>query len=156
MGKFINPSKYVKSIKCVWATFVPQQIISGIGPDADPLVVAELDGEQISVKRTSLRLQTFKESIVCVGCGKAGVEFRAEQSKSDTKRGNRPHLNLYAADGMLMTHDHILARALGGDDSAGNVQTMCEWCNSKKGAREGLEVIKTRKQAGNCDARNFK
>ena len=47
-----------------------------------------------------------------------------------------PHFNLYAVeDGryVLMTKDHILAKARGGTDELYNYQTMCCTCNNLKG-----------------------
>jgi hypothetical protein len=57
------------------------------------------------------------------------------------------HLNLYALDSdgreILMTHDHILARADGGKNHLSNTQTMCAPCNFKKGsiAHDGGSVF---------------
>lgn len=47
-----------------------------------------------------------------------------------------PHFNLYAEeDGryVLMTKDHVLAKARGGTDELANYQTMCCTCNNLKG-----------------------
>ena len=37
------------------------------------------------------------------------------------------------ADGALLSIDHVEPRALGGDDSGGNVVTACRDCNREKG-----------------------
>ena len=95
-----------------------------------------LDGE--TVKVGTLRMMTFgTKGIVCVGCGVVGTMFAMEKdSKSPTY-----HLNLYhvGEDGVevLMTHDHILARADGGKEHLSNSQTMCAPCNNKKGSIVG-------------------
>ena len=82
---------------------------------------------------------TFRRSLVCVGCGRVGVEFRAEQNHADAKRGNDPHLNLYSEDGTLMTHDHVIPKSRGGADVIDNTQTMCTDCNSRKGNRVSID-----------------
>ncbi len=47
-----------------------------------------------------------------------------------------PHANLYGVDRegneVLFTHDHKLARSLGGADNLNNTQVMCSPCNTKK------------------------
>jgi hypothetical protein len=53
---------------------------------------------------------------------------------------SRRHFNLYAADGTLMTKDHIIPKSKGGIDKVHNMQTMCYPCNKAKGAvYPGLE-----------------
>lgn len=55
------------------------------------------------------------------------------------------HFNLYAIDKdgneVLMTKDHILAKARGGKDRISNYQTCCKVCNETKGATNN-EVFK--------------
>jgi hypothetical protein len=93
-----------------------------------------LDDE--TVKVGTLRMMTFKvKGLVCVGCGITGTVFAMEKdSKSPVF-----HLNLYHVGGdgreILMTHDHILARADGGKEHISNSQTMCAPCNVKKGSK---------------------
>lgn len=87
----------------------------------------------ISVKVSSLRLQCFKRSPVCVSCGRKGTYFAVEKS-SEKDQGY--HLNLYCIENgkeILMTHDHIVPVAKGGKNFLGNVQTMCRECNHSKG-----------------------
>ena len=96
------------------------------------------DGRTWSVKMWSNRYFTFRESLSCVVCGLTGTFMSLErQAGSD----GRPHFNLYAMsdDGagypdrrVLMTKDHIKPKSKGGEDSAGNFQTMCSVCNSLK------------------------
>jgi hypothetical protein len=94
-----------------------------------------------------LRLWTFKDKgLKCTHCGIEGAFFAIERSKSKHPNALLPpagppfHLNLYALDEageeVLMTHDHILARCLGGKDTPENTQTMCHVCNGKKGEGE--------------------
>jgi len=131
-GVVHDRNRYLKSLKCVWATYRPDEILPRIGWMADRMVVAELDGVEYSVGCDSVRLRTFQRSLVCVGCGREGVEFRAEQNRANARHGNNPHLNLYAADGTLMTHDHVVPKSRGGADGIDNSQTMCTECNCRK------------------------
>lgn len=91
----------------------------------------------IKVNAKSLRLETFLEKgLTCVHCGRVGTHFAVERSANQDVY----HLNLWArdADGdeYLMTHDHILARSLGGGDRIENTQPMCSPCNAEKGVEE--------------------
>jgi hypothetical protein len=59
-------------------------------------------------------------------------------------------MNLYGMkDGneVLFTHDHILARGLGGADDLTNSQTMCSPCNGNKSKAEGKEANRRRRLA---------
>lgn len=93
----------------------------------------EINGEKVNVK--SLRLLTFaKKGTNCVKCGCEGKFFAIESNSGAY------HLNLWAVDSdgdeRLMTHDHILARSLGGADNLSNTQPMCSPCNSEKAIGE--------------------
>jgi 5-methylcytosine-specific restriction protein A len=46
------------------------------------------------------------------------------------------------------TVDHILARAFGGDDSAGNLQSLCAACAKVKDAADRREGARRRRGAG--------
>lgn len=135
----MDPNRFLKSIKCVWGEYPAEEIVSLIAPHVPyvedaRMVVGEFDGKEYSVGLSSTRLQNFKRSLVCVGCGRRGSVFVAEQTKSDALRCQNPHLNLYSADGELMTHDHVIPIARGGPrDSMMNTQTMCASCNCEKG-----------------------
>jgi hypothetical protein len=90
----------------------------------------------IEVNVTSLRLQTFlQKGTRCVHCGLNASHFAIERS-----RGNSWHLNLWgvkeSGEEILFTHDHILARGLGGLDRPENTQTMCTECNFQKSLEE--------------------
>jgi hypothetical protein len=96
----------------------------------------------------SLRLQTFLEKgLQCSvpDCGLVGSFFAVERSwpgKNRPKFPPRFHLNLYAIDPtgkeILFTHDHTLARSLGGSDTLDNTTTMCAPHNSAKSVLESL------------------
>lgn len=111
----------------------------------------------IWVGTTSLRMKTFAKAaespagLKCVSCGLEGVFFAVEQSPGQAAHH---HLNLYGvSDGkeVLFTHDHILARALGGANNISNAQLMCSPCNGRKSIGEGKEVLKRRKQKADND-----
>lgn len=90
-----------------------------------------------NVRLGSLRLQTFLNyGVICSTCKKEADFFAIERHKENTSY----HINLYSkgADGndLLFTHDHILARSLGGADKIENTQTMCTECNSIKSIGE--------------------
>lgn len=93
----------------------------------------KLHGRKVNV--TSLRLRTFGKSCTCSDCGLEATHFAVESNSNW-------HLNLWAdrsAEGkkeMLFTHDHTLARGLGGADNESNVTTMCAKCNHKKSIGE--------------------
>ena len=85
--------------------------------------------EGYKVRLNSLRYMTFyQKGTTCVCCGKKGAYFKLD----GTTEGRR-HFNLYAADGTLMTKDHIVPRSKGGKNNVDNMQTMCFACNVKKG-----------------------
>jgi hypothetical protein len=81
------------------------------------------------VRLTTLKLRSFKANgITCAACGVAGAAFFVEK----TLPKEPPYLNLYTADNILMTRDHVVAIADGGKDTIDNSQTMCSPCNCAK------------------------
>lgn len=108
----------------------------------DPSKAKMSTGHRVGV--TSLRMKTFGRAAVlgnmcCVGCG-LEPQFFAVETFARSKDQSSPHVNLYGIDGdreILFTHDHILARSLGGADNLKNSQVMCSPCNSKKSVGEG-------------------
>jgi len=105
----------------------------------------------ITVKMDSLRLLTFKKSLICEKCGLIGSYFAVERHKY----GNTAtyHLNLYAytwEGEVLMTKDHIIPKSKGGRDTLDNMQTLCIRCNQEKG--DGVnDVIPKPKMLTNRD-----
>lgn len=102
----------------------------------------ELHGHKVNV--TSLRLRNFAKSCTCITCGLEATHFAVEDNT-----GYAWHLNLWADRGpekkeMLFTHDHTIARSLGGADDEDNTTTMCAKCNHAKGRLENIEVCKLR------------
>lgn len=100
----------------------------------------EYDGDMI--KMGSDRYYTFKKSLCCAFCGIEGVTFYKERHLN--RKGNPCsesfHFNLYAIDAngneVLMTKDHIRAKARGGKDILSNYQTACAICNEEKRAMD--------------------
>jgi len=85
-----------------------------------------------AVRMNSDRYFVFKDNPKCVACGLDGTKMILDMNSGD----NSPHFNLYAEEYgrfVLMTKDHILAKASGGTDSIENFQTMCCICNNIKG-----------------------
>jgi hypothetical protein len=95
----------------------------------------EYDG--IMVKMGSDRYKCFKRTgIKCAECGIEGKYFWLEKHKYANENSGRYHFNLYAIDEYgnerLMTKDHIVSKAQGGDDALSNFRTMCHKCNEEK------------------------
>ena len=111
-------------------------------PDFRPSakIKKEINGTQ--VKLSSLRLQSFAANgTICAECGLEASFFAIERDLAQAARNGGFHLNLYGIDNegvdVLFTHDHILARALGGKDRLENTRTCCYHCNNKKAGLEG-------------------
>jgi hypothetical protein len=71
----------------------------------------------------------------CVCCGRVGTKFCLGEGKhvGDKNRGADRHWDLYTADGIAMSIDHIHPRSKGGKDHLDNYQLMCIECNVFKG-----------------------
>ena len=122
-------------------------INGAIGSARKPKV--EINGKMVGV--SSLRLQTFaKKGTTCAKCGAEASYFALERDLCHAASESGYHLNLWGVDAdgdpMLFTHDHILARALGGKDHIDNTQTMCCHCNWEKGDEENLLAQKLKEQ----------
>lgn len=118
-------------------------------------------GEKVSI--SSLRLRTFLfKGIHChhKDCPLCGEFFAVERTPISPNRDQRYfhpqygqyHLNLWSVDGMgnevLFTHDHIIARALGGEDNMANSVTMCKHHNQVKSRLEARvsEILQKEKE----------
>lgn len=91
----------------------------------------EFDGRSYSVKMNGDRYRLFKQNRNCVSCGLEGTRCFLESQTGD----DIPHFNLYGSDRgrlVLLTKDHIRAKACGGADELSNYQTMCSVCNTLK------------------------
>lgn len=103
--------------------------ITEIGYKRDRVSI-EVEGFKVYTK--SLRYATFyQKGCKCTKCGREGAYFKLDRGDSDTRR----HFNLYAADGTLITKDHIMPKKHGGKDTVDNMQTMCVVCNRAKGCK---------------------
>ncbi len=102
---------------------------------------------------SSLRLRTFARDAMdncelrCSACGLKASFFAIETfARGDQSSA---HINLYGIHGgedVLFTHDHTLARSLGGADSLHNTTTMCSPCNTFKSKAEGEERKRRREE----------
>lgn len=96
----------------------------------------EING--IPVRVASLRLLTFfKTGIKCHCCGASATHFAIERNIVAGINNAPFHLNLWGVSEngeILFTHDHIIAKANGGEDNLSNTQTMCLVCNMEKGS----------------------
>ena len=112
-------------------------------PDAYKKTRVLLNG--LSVNVSGLRLQTFakENGLICSCCGLKAAYFALE--RNPLEREDMPfHLSLYGEkDGeeILFTHDHTLARCLGGKNTLKNTTTMCIECNQIKGRKEQMASI---------------
>lgn len=123
------------------------QVVRSTGKDHKEV----FNGWKVGV--SSLRLRTFARDgadascLRCSACRLKATFFAIETFA----RGNQDsaHLNLYGVHGgkdVLFTHDHTLARALGGTDSLPNTTTMCSPCNTFKSKAEGEERKRRREE----------
>lgn len=92
-----------------------------------------------NVKLSSLRMRTFlTKGTVCSSCGLSAKFFAVERHIRANHQ--KYHLNLYGINDegneILFTHDHTLARSLGGKDHINNTTTMCTVCNGIKAIKE--------------------
>jgi hypothetical protein len=107
----------------------------------------------------ALRLQTFASHPLCcseVTCGLVGAYFAVERSAqpphANGQNHHAYHLNLYGMDAkgkeVMLTHDHTLARGLGGADDLSNTMVMCLACNARKAKLESRACNGRRRAAG--------
>lgn len=106
----------------------------------------ELQGAMVRVAGT--RLMTFTRGLTCSSCGLEATHFAIERDKISPPNTGW-HLNLYGelnGEEVLFTHDHTLARALGGSHhDPKNITTMCLPCNAEKSILEGKMAWSRRK-----------
>jgi hypothetical protein len=114
--------------KVVLGFFTPEEVFSNIGEGRATFKCGNYDYQ---VNMNSHRYSVFNKNRNCAACGIEGKYFLLEGNQKD----KRPHFNFYAEENgkyILMTKDHVLARANGGQDEHSNYQTMCSVCNNLK------------------------
>lgn len=102
-------------------------------------IPGEVNG--MPVYLTSLRLRTFAtKGCTCSKCGLKASFFALDRHAFSENSSGRYHLNLWGVNEegqeILFTHDHTLARGLGGPDNINNTSTMCTVCNFEKSLAE--------------------
>jgi hypothetical protein len=148
-------NRYIRHGTATFDEIIPAVLENWAAP-ANMKKRLELQGFKMGIG--SLRLVTFARAfrdhgcIKCVQCG-AEASFFSIDSFPSASAIPSVHLNLFGIkqtplgpEDLLFTHDHILARGLGGADDLENTQVMCSVCNSKKGTIEGKLVEKLRKE----------
>lgn len=113
------------------------EVLSLIGSASGDKALATVNG--MPVKVSSLRLRTFlKTGTKCHSCGLEATHFELNKDVC-APESQRWHLNLWGernGEPELFTHDHKVARSLGGVDNLTNTETMCYNCNNSKGIEE--------------------
>lgn len=146
--------------------YEPDDILSMTGLNEPSKLVAVPTGKLFSVRMDSPRYECFKRSKKCVACGIEGEVMLLQwnlprDSDPEVAKRSSPHFNLYAVVNgnlVLMTRDHIVPKADGGQDVVENLQTMCHHCNGLKGtlpndrfmkliAEQGVEDVKRAQKA---------
>ena len=134
-----------------------EAIAAQIPPNIKNGGTTKINGQIVGV--SSVRLRTFhKTGAACHACGLEATHFELNRDSGGEARNAHYHLNLWGvnADGypVLFTHDHKLARSLGGADNLTNTETMCSPCNAKKGKLEQKEALRLSKleEAANPEA----
>lgn len=130
-----------------------EKVLSAIGEVVKKRISSKrtiFDG--LPLKLTTLRMMTFfEDGTMCHCCGLEAAYFAIERNASEAQRnpGTNYHLNLWgideAGEEVLFTHDHTLARALGGKDDRSNTKTMCTKCNFEKSLAE-TEILRQKKR----------
>ena len=121
-----------KTKLAVLGEFKPEDVLSRL-TNTDDRIEFKVGQQTYLVKMNSHRYYIFQHSPHCAACGSKGVKFLLEQHTNDKS----PHFNFYSVQNgklVLMTKDHIQAKALGGEDRHSNYQTMCSICNNLKGS----------------------
>jgi len=130
--KFVKIDKLRNRIhKIKLGEFAPDEIFEKVGEKKKSRFT--INSKIYTVRMDSSRYFVFKDNLRCVACGIEGTKMILEKQSASTA----PHFNLYAeenGDNILMTKDHIVAKANGGENDHSNYQTMCSICNNLKGS----------------------
>jgi len=106
-----------------------------IGHGYIPLKILPLDELKSKYSRHK-RLKVFYEKgLKCVSCPREGKYLIATKDRSGAI-----HIDVYTDDFELMTIDHIKPKSLGGSYDIENLDPMCHFCNTEKGAKYEEEL----------------
>jgi hypothetical protein len=142
-------NNYIRHEKLTLMEVLPiLQAVRSLGKDHKEII------RNWKVGVSSLRLRTFARdgadasTLCCSECGLQAKFFAIETFANGNQE--TAHINLYGIHGgkdVLFTHDHTLARSLGGSDTLSNSTTMCSPCNSFKSKAEGEERARRLQEA---------
>lgn len=115
-------------------------------------VITFPNGMQVGAGSPRMKLLWGRKELICNVCGLA-AGFAAIEAHVNCPESM--HLNFYSYDingaEVMMTWDHVVPRAEGGDNSQQNAQCLCEICNWLKAAApvyKPTEIQKLRKEKG--------
>ena len=102
-----------------------------------------IPGTNEEVRISSTFVVLANKGTTCVCCGASAVSF----AYVITDCGRRS-FSFLTKDNVPLTKDHIIPKSVGGSNSSGNYQTMCQVCNLKKGCSHDsdqylIDVINT-------------
>jgi hypothetical protein len=101
--------------------------------------------DSVFIVKDSIRYHVFKRSNVCASCGLIGKYFLLQMDpksmgssseRFDSNGRIKAHFNMYGETygrPVLFTKDHIVPVCKYGRTHKRNLQTMCYYCNQRKG-----------------------
>lgn len=138
-------------------SYLPHEVLDFLpNPDDYPKgwdlkkIKKEYDGDMM--KMGSQRYYTFAKSLKCEYCNLTGSIIYKERGmgKNGKPQNCGYHFNLYAinekGEEVIMTKDHVLAKARGGKDNIKNYLTSCKCCNEEKGTMDYEEFKKLKQK----------
>ena len=115
-------------------------------------VITFPNGMYVGAGSPRMKLLWGRKELICNVCGLA-AGFAAIEAHPNCPES--VHLNFYSYDvngaEVMMTWDHVVPKAEGGDNTQQNAQCLCETCNHLKGAApvyKPSEIQKLRKEKG--------